>query len=254
MRVSLLMGLIFGLCACDASNETERILQERDLAATQIIDIQTTSTVQGARIQTTLDYSGTQVSMLDSQSQFLKATLVSQGIPLDAIEALQRSMVQSVSLPSPTPAEENTLQATNDPLNPIITPFSPVVVAPPPTQNSIPQNSTNARLENAVTSLGVGEDDCAIDTTNRFNTSTTAIYIVATALNIPPNTRLSSRWFFGNELKATFDFTPDFAIQGACIWFFADSTDFAFETGTWSVTLDINEVPATQPIPFTIDS
>ena len=245
MTFLLCLCLIAFLCACGANPDDERLLQERDLAATQIVNIIETATVQAARIQTTLDYAGTSVSLLATQSQFLQATVVGQGIPESAIADLRQSIVQSEFLP-PTPTPEG--ETVRAPL--AITPFAPATPAPA-TPTPAPQDPNAPRLENVVTALGVGRDDCAVNVTDRFPRSTTAIYVVATAVNIPANTRLSSRWLRDGVTRAEFDFTPDFNIARACIWFFADPRDFAFEGGTWTIALEINGAP-TATVTFTI--
>jgi hypothetical protein len=106
-------------------------------------------------------------------------------------------------------------------------------------------------LENIVMATGVGDDDCALGTVLQFTADVPAIYVVATAYNIAPGTQLASRWRIGASEKV-FDFTPDFAIAGECIWFFVDQTDFTFVPGTWSVSLEIDGTPAAPAIQFTI--
>jgi hypothetical protein len=239
MTFFLSLCLIVCLCACGVNPDDERLLQERDLAATQIVHIIATATVQAARIQTTLDYAATSVSLLATQSQFLQATVVGQGIPESAIAELRQRIVQEVSLP-PTPTLEGETAA---PL--AITPFARATPTPAPLMPaSAPLDPNAPRLENVVTALGVGNDDCAVNVTDSFSRSTSAIYVVAVAVNIPANTRLASRWMRDGTARATFDFTPDFSIQRACIWFFADPNDFAFETGAWTIALEINGVTA----------
>ena len=48
------------------------------------------------------------------------------------------------------------------------------------------------------------------------------------------------------------EFVPGFVIEDACIWFFADQTDFPFTPGNYSVYLALNGVTATPMISFSI--
>lgn len=233
------------LSACGASEQDRLLMTQHAQAGTQVVVLASTATRQSARAQTTLDYSATQASLVATQSQFLQATLVQRGFSQESLNALRQSFAVQV-LPSATP------EANQTPNTPIVTPLSAPMVTPlsAPNITAVPDNAP--RLENAGTALKVGTNDCALDNTQIFSPSTPAIYVVATAINVPANTRLSSRWLFRNELVATFDFTPNFDIQRACIWFFATPEDFAFATGEWSVALDINGVQATPNVNFTI--
>ena len=99
----------------------------------------------------------------------------------------------------------------------------------------------------------VGNDDCAVGVTNTFSVSSTQIYIVARAVGVQSGTRLGSVWRKADGTPLVeFDFTPDFTIQDACIWFFAAPEDFPFEAGSYTVTLTVNNQPASNPVPFTI--
>jgi hypothetical protein len=76
--------------------------------------------------------------------------------------------------------------------------------------------------------------------------------VVARAVDIAAGSVLTSQWFREDVLLTTFDYMPDFVIENACIWFFADQTDFEFALGSYSVNLLVNGEAAAPSIPFTI--
>ena len=99
---------------------------------------------------------------------------------------------------------------------------------------------------------GIGPDDCATGITNQFTGETERIYIVACTVDVQAGTVIGSQWRLDDIELARFDFVPDFVIEDACVWFFADQTDFPFTPGAYTVQLTLNGVPAAPPIPFTI--
>jgi hypothetical protein len=133
--------------------------------------------------------------------------------------------------------------ATTENLAPAATPL--------PDQTLATAEITQPALVNFQMAPVVGSDDCAVNPTSDFSTSDAEIYIVATGVNIPAGTNIAARFSVGGQ-EINHDFTPDFAIDGACIWFFIDQADVEFRAGTWSVELELNGAPASPPIPFTI--
>lgn len=118
-------------------------------------------------------------------------------------------------------------------IDPNITPTptaAPVTAAPTLDPNG-------PRLEGIVTAAGVGDDDCAAGTTSEFSPTSTEIYVVATGFNIAAGTTIQSNWLRGDAPLTSFEFAPGSAVNGACIWFFANQSDFAFETGTYRIDL-----------------
>lgn len=121
--------------------------------------------------------------------------------------------------------------------DPFVTPDTPTPTPGPATNTPDP---SLPRVENVVMSTGVGNDDCANGVTSTFTSSASEIYVVASAFNVPRGATIASRWFRGAEDLTRFEFAPDFDINGACIWFFADQTDFAFNAGAYRVEIEIN--------------
>jgi hypothetical protein len=114
----------------------------------------------------------------------------------------------------------------------------------PPTDLPLVETATPdpsaPRVENVVTSTGVGPDDCATDVTPSFTTASPQIYVVATAYNIRAGQVIASRWLRDAEELTIFEFAPDFEIDGACIWFYAEPVDFPFNPGSYTVELLID--------------
>lgn len=234
------------LGACAGNDEERTIRDNHAIASTQIESLRTTATVQTARIAITIDYLGTEVSLRTTQSQFLQATLVERGTPEALVEEFKRSALANIIPMNAQPQGENANNAPA-PTSPPVTLLAPI--APPPATD-IPANAP--RLENVVTSTGVGADDCANNVTNTFTTNTPEIYVVAVAVNVPRHTAIASRWFLRNQQVLRFEFTPNFDIARACIWFYIDQNDIRFEAGAWSVVLDFNNTPAIAPVTFTM--
>ncbi|MBZ0290971.1 MAG: hypothetical protein K8L99_00240 [Anaerolineae bacterium] len=248
LRRIFLLAVTLLVSACARQNEVELSLVSTNVVLrTEIAQIQDTATVAADRLQITVEYAATLVAQSQAQNGELRATLVSGGSDPNALDDINAQVVT----PLPT---------TDTIPNIGVTPFPT-----PPTGGSDPETDPGAgaataevteetsapTLTNIVMARSVGSDDCAQDVTSSFTTSDDEIYVVATALNITPGTTISAQYNIGSE-TIQHNFTPDFAINQNCIWFFTDQTDVAFTTGTWNVTLSINGTPVSQPVQFTI--
>jgi hypothetical protein len=221
------------LAACSGQSSVEQTLvAENGLLATDIADIRATATVAADRLMITQEYVQTAQARSALQFQILSATLAALGGDALAVR------------PQPaTPAAPPAVEA--------LTPAPPAggiqaAVTPTPAAGGEPL------LYNVVMAKGVGANDCALAAVTSFSTTDTAIYVVATAANIAPGTRLASRWFREGTEVILHDFTPNFAINQSCVWFFIDSTETTFSPGSWSVQLEINGIPAGPPVAFSI--
>ncbi len=242
---------LFILSACSTGNEQLTLVAQNEVANTEISNIRSTATVSRARLQTTLDYASTRVVDIEQQGLFMRATLVALG-------------TDSVFLNSNLPLSGNFPTFTPQPTSPINVAISP---APQPlvtedvnvdgTRVQITLEATEAsnqqpRMENIVLASGVNDNDCARDTNPRLTPNSTEIYVVATAYNIPAGANITSTWQSNGTEVAFFSFQTETIIDGSCIWFFIDQTDAEFVPGIWSVELRINDVSASQPLPFQI--
>jgi len=241
--LAALMAL--SVAACRPQNEIELTLvaQNVDLQ-TQIAAVYETATVDADQLQITLEYMNTQVAQSQEQNNDLRATLVARGTESGAITNPDpQSFTPSADNPDPQP----TASAAEGTPMPGQTSGGQSAATP-----TAAEESAQPSLTNIVMSTDVGPDDCAQGVTTTFSTSTEQIYVVATANNITPGTTLVSRWFREGESVVTYDFTPDFAIDGNCIWFFIDQADTEFIPGTWSVQLEVDGAEAGAPATFTI--
>jgi hypothetical protein len=98
----------------------------------------------------------------------------------------------------------------------------------------------------------VSDNDCAAGIQSQFDSTADRIYVVATAVNIRAGMRLESIWTQGGVEVVRHDFTPEFEINGNCIWFFVDQTDFVFTPGSYAVQLTIDGAASGPPLSFTI--
>lgn len=259
--------LLLGACATDTN---QRQLQtEHAVASTQIADLRLTATVQSARIQITLDYGGTQVAAAQARSQFIQATLISEGFVAENLEQFEQQFLVGVvgqrTGTTPTPpapigsgiAQQAMQPQAQSPITPSatipgVTPMSMLQRTATPQPTTILADPTAPRLENPVTSTGVGNDDCAVNTTSNFTTTTPEIYLVVEAVNTPADAQFGSRWSREGTVLADIDFSLNFDIERACIWFFVDQTDFQFTPGNYTVDLTLNGEPAGTPVTFVI--
>jgi hypothetical protein len=244
--------ILFLASACATATPDSALATQHSLAGTQLAELSASATVERARIQTTLDYSATRVSLAATQGSFFQLTLVAQGTPVEVMQTFQAQAFQGfatvASPPSltPDPNVQNT-GANTQPTQVLVTPLSA-----PAFTNTPAVDPNTPRLEEIVISSSVGNDDCATGVSTTFTTATTEIYVVARAINIVANTPISSEWFLEGQSIVTYDFVPDFDIANACIWFFITPQAVAFTPGNWSIQLNLNGTPVGQRVIFTL--
>ncbi|HRF95656.1 MAG TPA: hypothetical protein PLZ51_10695 [Aggregatilineales bacterium] len=253
VRLFTLFIILMTLSACGASSTDQQTMVAYNTAiVTQRAVFYLTATVEAERGFVTLDAIQDRIDRAIIQRQFMLSTLEARGVDISRLPQLTTPTPAPFS---PTPSDSSAITAT--PMNgDVALPTAVVVtlIAITPTSN-IPQATPNANspLRDVVMSQGVGNDDCAVGVTNTFSVNTAEIYVVARAVGIQAGTNLGASWAKADGTALVrFDFTPDFDIENACIWFFAAPEDFPFEAGGYSVVLDINNVPVGTPIPFII--
>ncbi len=216
--------------ACQRQNAVELTLVARSLnLETQIVALRETATVGSERLQVTVEYMATRAEFARRQRQGLEATLVARGSPAPG---------SVIPTGTPFPLPGTTL------------PFAPTV-AVAPSRTPLAFAPGQAALTDVVMSAFVRNDDCASDPGNQFDTSSARIYIVARAYNIRAGTLIAARFAIAGQ-EVLHEWRPNTRINGNCIWFFVDQSDLLFVAGTWSVRLEIDEVPASDAITFTI--
>jgi hypothetical protein len=223
---------------------------------TQIAVLRTTATFEADRRALT------EVAALDG----LARSSQRQARIINTIEALDfprpnARLITPAAFPTsaiqatPTPDIQNMgggVTAAAPTIDPNITPTLtlPPTEPPPPTHTLSPDAP---RLAGVVTSVGVDSNDCPLNPTSTFSASTSQIYVAATAFNLAQGDVVTSRWIKDGAEVAYYEFAPTFKINGACIWFFVDQTDFTFTIGsTYTIDLFINGVNA-QMVSFTIE-
>lgn len=229
---AILLLALFLLAACQRQNEIQlTLIAQNATLQSEIGAVRATATVEAERLQITVDYMNTLVARAEGDRVQMQATLVSRGTDPASIA----NIAPQFTTPFPVPG----------------TPAANVPATPLPEQALATQEVTGPTLVNYMMAPGVGSDDCAVNPTTSFTTDTAEIYVVATGMNITAGTNIAARFSVGGQ-EIRHDFTPDFDINGACIWFFIDQNDVVFRPGTWSVELDLNGTPVSPPIPFTI--
>lgn len=242
-------------CGVEGVNQQTQVAYQTAVA-TQRESFRVTATVDVERALVTLDAIQDRIDRALEQRQFIISTLEARGLNMSQFATPTFAPVSPI--PPAQTATPNTPIAGDTPLpTPIqitplsITPTSQPVLAV--TSQAVTTDFSNSPLREVVMSLGVGDDDCAVNLTNVFSATIPEIYVVARAVGVQSGTNLGARWAKADETElARFEFIPDFDIDDACIWFFATSDDFSFEAGNYTVTLEINFVPASPPIAFTI--
>ncbi|TVR24271.1 MAG: hypothetical protein EA396_01890 [Anaerolineaceae bacterium] len=263
--------MMMALAACDnvATGQQTLVAFEEGME-TRRANLNATGTAEIESVLLTLDVSQTRLARARSQGGLLAATLSERGIenqviatatPVEfRVEAAdpfgdlmrQREATQSAPLAAP-PATPDPAAAPTDVQ---VTPFATETLEPasqptppPTTPPSFPDN-----LRDVVLASSLADNDCAAQTVTAFDTTAPRLYVVARAFDITPGTRISSVWLRGDEVLASFDFTPDFTIDNACIWFFADPSDFDFTPGDYTVQLQIDGELAAPPVDFPIQA
>lgn len=231
---------------------------------TEIAAIRSTATVEADRLVVTLEHAQTAISQVNGQTQDLQATLGAQGLP--PVDLSSISPVPESVFATPPPIVDSSVTTggvapigiTPGPTSPVIIPNqnnAALVLSPIPVQGGSQQTieqQTTGPLQNIVTTSTVGADDCAVNPTGSFTTSTTEIYAVARAVGVAANDNITSRWSMGGSEIVMYDWTPGFAIENACIWFYISQDEIAFTPGSWQVQMGINGQPVGAPVTFTI--
>jgi hypothetical protein len=242
-----LLGL--ALVACGGTGADQQTLAAHDDSlSTQFAAIRITATTEAERYLSTAEFSQTRIARVFGQRGEMISTLEARGVDTSILPG-------AVTFEPTTPplggGESNVDIQTQTLIAPIITPAgaqtTPLAATP-----SATAGSTQPSLTTPVMSTSVGDDDCAVGVTGQFTPAAERIYVVSIATNIQPGMTIRSHWRFGDQEIAVFDFTPDFEINGACVWFYADQSDFIFTPGSYTVTLDIDGVASGVPAAFTI--
>lgn len=261
----LKLSLIFILSACATTESSLTLEANYALAGTQVADLSITATVQSARAETTLDFMGTRSSLGATQSIYLESTLIATGYSEQALATQRQLILGSTATPRPTftplplaSSDTTDLIATAPPmLETVIATVPGVTVNAPQTATPFTQATQDLnglRFGSLVTATGAGDDGCGTGINSIFSSDVGEIYVILPVFNITANqSTFSARWLRDSQLVGPiYDFSPDFDADELCIWFFADETDFEFLPASYTVIIDVNGQPATNPAPFII--
>lgn len=219
------------VAACVPGQPDPTLVAEHAALSTQVAEARGTATFGADKLLQTVEFIGTELANAEGQRNVLATTLEALGVD-------PARVTPGVFPATPTPAA---VQGGS-----LITPGVGGGAIAQLTPESGPI------LYGIVTAEGVGENDCALAPVTAFTTTSANIYVVATAANIQPGMTMTSRWYAGDEERISYDFTPDFAIELNCVWFFLTPDDTVFTPGNWSVQLELNGQPQGQPARFTI--
>jgi hypothetical protein len=231
-----LLCLLAVLAACEAAPPPaeQTLIANNQLWGTQLAEIRGTATVAYDRLNQTAETAATGVAAVEVQRVALGATLVNAGA--DPTLVTQYEAGPGGVLIVPTAAAARDEQPL--PVDPFAAPPPTPTVGPTATVGPVAVNG--ATLTNIVTSVGVWQDDCALEPQTSFTTAAPTIYVITNANNVQPGMNISSRWMDNGAEIAVYDFTPDFPINGNCIWFYIDASAITFTPGSWTVDLAID--------------
>jgi hypothetical protein len=247
------------LSACNffAPQQTQPLeLLDSNPAATDIAAARATATAETDRILITLESAQTAVRSVDLQSTRIASTLIARGTPFidtsqitplpptpfsfSASDAGASAVLDPNMQALVTPgggAQGNTLNS------PPLTPLQ--ALATPTALPGVDAGGVDSSVLSRITlSRGVGADDCPVQADTVFTTQDTEIYVSAVANGLTASSAVNARFSANGTEVVSYDWTPTFDIDGACIWFFMPSGDAAFAAGNWSVTLSVNGVSA----------
>ncbi len=249
LAIVLLLFATPALVACRTADLPLTATAEYEAAATQLDQIHTTATVARARLQITLDFAGTRVAQIEQSGAFLRSNLSALGTDSDFIDA---NLSQLADAPQATVAARAEATAA---LGAGATAEPDAVLSPPtatPSPSAEPAAGPRPRLEDLVLSSGVNRDDCPVDINPVFSPSSSEIYVVARAFDIPVGATFSSSWRFRDQELASHSFITERSIDDNCIWFYIDQTDVVFTAGPWTVQISLDGNALTPLLPFEI--
>lgn len=259
IRINLFILMVIVLAACAGDRSAEQTLSVQHASrSTQVAVLRSTVTRQADNRLITQEYLATESTRVKQRQREIITTLNALGYNASDVSMITpqatntpAQSVIDVGVTAP-PIDGGSGGITRLPPTEVLRTLAPTATVDIPTVAPTVDPSA-PQVVDVVTARNVGNDDCATDVTAQFSPNDQSIYIVMRARNFVPGTSIVSHWFQDGTEVATFEFAPDFAIDDACIWFFADQTDFAFTAGAvYEITLDINGQPFGDVIRFAI--
>ena len=208
------------LAACAPPDPESPIELTSSSLQTQIAAIRRSATVAAERLQITVIGARSQLEQIRGNYDSLSGTLAARGYD-----------PASVALPTAAPAARSTATA--------------LIITPPATVGTSESDETRSvpRLSDFRIGLEVGADDCIAAPLLTLAANVAAIYTSARAENLPAGAQLRTIWYAAGEERASLTYTPDFAIEDSCVWFFIDPSDTPFVPGAWEVRWELADLP-----------
>jgi len=248
----LLIGAAYTLSACNfftqpGDLQTETLANE--IANTEIAAVRQTATVSADRLLVTLQFVETSVGIMQQQGTRIAATMVAAGMPIIDTSAISPIAPANDPAASPNPAGNN--------VTPVISgegaARANIPIQNPPTPTPIATSDPNIpRIDTILLAEQVGVDDCPLGAATDFSASATDIYATAIAYNLTPANTVRSRWLRDGAEITAYDWTPNFEIAQACIWFHLPAAAVEFVPGNWSVEFTLDGALVGSPVNFTI--
>ena len=210
------------LAACAPADPESPIELTSSNLNTQIAAIRRSATVAAERLQITVVGARAQLEQIQRNYDSLSGTLAARGY-------------DPASLREPTTAAGGGAR-TNVPAAPPTA--TPLIITPPATAETL-----NApRLSDFRIGREVGADDCIATPLSAMAVNAPAIYTSARAENLPAGARLRTLWYAAGEERTSLTYSPDFAIEDHCVWFFINPSDTPFIPGDWEVRWELDGV------------
>ena len=220
---------IIWLAACAPADPESPIELTSSSLKTQIAAIRRSATVAVERLQITVIGARSQLEQIRGNYESLSGTLTARGY-------------DPASVALPTAAAGSAARAAAPTVRSTAT---ALIITPPATVGTGESDETRSapRLSDFRIGLEVGDDDCIAAPLLTLAANVPAIYTSARAQNLPAGAQLRTIWYAAGEERASLTYTPDFAIEDSCVWFFINPSDTPFVPGVWEVRWELAGVP-----------
>lgn len=213
-----------GLAACAPPDPESPIELTAAGLETQIALIRRSATVAAERLQITVVGARSQLEQIRNNTTALSGTLTARGYDPAVIS-------------SPTVAVVHTFPA----IAAALPTATPLVITPPPSPSTTEASALPAEpsLSDFRIGLEVDDDDCVAAPLTSLPANASTIYTSARAQNLPAGSQLRTRWFAAGAERTSLNYSPDFAIQDNCVWFFITPNETPFVPGAWEVLWEL---------------
>jgi len=228
--VTLLILLMIGLTGCQSitgDDVSVTLSSEMTAFATEASGLQQAAFAEQTLAVETVQASGTDIADASQANSLLAATVRSNVIPTT-------EMREVIVNPSDMGSSLDTEMMMDD---------EPVDIG-----------STEMQVSNLGTASSVrSSDGCTNGNVTQFTDNDERIYFTAQVTGLRNGTNFSLDWVFEERLVYRSVWVADYSAGSECIWFYMTQDDAPFLSGTYSVTLFVNDV-ALSPQQFSINA